>query len=189
VTCRARLRSLLAAYIGASPDALRFEYGERGKPALADEPGLHFNLAHADELAVVAVTRLEIVGVDVERLGSIPEALEIARHHFAPSERSRLAFHPPGERAEPFLVCWTRKEAFVKALGDGLSHALDQFEVSLDASERHGLLRIDGDAAAAAAWTVRTWWPADRYVASVAVRAADALVLAVRPSMLESPPR
>jgi 4'-phosphopantetheinyl transferase len=162
---RAGLRRVLAGHLGADPAALRFVEGAHGKPALAGGE-LEFNLSHSHELAVVGVTRLAPIGVDVEHLRHVDGALRIAETHFAPSERAALAAAPAAERDLVFMRGWTRKEAFIKAIGEGLSHPLQRFELTLDDAPR--FVTIDGDVAAAARWSLFSFEPAPGYLAAVA---------------------
>jgi 4'-phosphopantetheinyl transferase len=165
---RAALRRILAAHLGTTPAAIVFTELAHGKPAVA---GLEFNLSHSDELAVIAVTRDAPLGVDVERVRDVPDALAIAEHYFAPGERAALAAAPAAERARAFLRCWTRKEAFIKAIGEGLSHPLQRFEVALDAAR---FIAIDGSEAAAARWSLVALEPAPGYIGALAVPATPA---------------
>jgi 4'-phosphopantetheinyl transferase len=171
IVARAALRRILGAHLGVAPATLRFTEGAHGKPAL-DGTGLEFNLSHSHELALVAVTRDAPVGVDVEHLRPVADALGIARSHFAPSERAALAAAPADARDLVFLRGWTRKEAFIKAIGEGLSHPLDQFEVSLTDEAR--FLGIGGDPAAAARWSLFSFEPAPGYLGAVAAPVAPA---------------
>lgn len=166
---RGILRSLIGAYIQMAPADLRFRY-DAGKPSLATQPPapLHFNLAHADDLAIYAVTRSSPVGIDVERVAPLPDATDIAANYFAPGEIRRLA--TAHDTAESFYRCWTRKEAFVKALGDGLAYDLDRFEVTLAAGDPARLLSVEDDAAEAAAWSLQHLDPAEGFVGALAVR-------------------
>jgi 4'-phosphopantetheinyl transferase len=162
---RAGLRRVLAAYLDEDPAALRFVLGPQGKPALAGRAALEFNLSHSHELALCGVKRGRELGVDVEWMRELTDCLGIARTHFAESERRALAATPPAERALVFFRIWTRKEAFIKALGTGLSHPLDRFEVTFGPA---GALRtIDGDARAAAEWSMVSLEPAEGYMAAV----------------------
>jgi 4'-phosphopantetheinyl transferase len=132
---RATLRRLLATYVGGEPGQIHFEYGAHGKPRLGGRHAGHplrFNLSHDGPRALYAVTSQAEVGVDLEALRPIPDALELAERFFSPAEFDGLRRFPASERGHAFLRCWTRKEAFVKALGDGLGHPLDQFSVSLE---------------------------------------------------------
>ena len=166
---RGILRSLIGAYIGTAPAELRFRY-DAGKPSLETQPStpLYFNLAHADGLAVYAVTRSAAIGIDVERVAPLPDATDIAANYFAPGEIRRLS--RATDTAGSFYRCWTRKEAYVKALGEGLAHPLDRFEVTMDADEPAVLLAVADDPAEAAAWALHHLDPAEGFVGAVAIR-------------------
>jgi len=163
---RTALRRILARHLGVPAETVAFVDQAHGKPAVA---GLEFNLSHSDELALVAISDGPPVGVDVERLRPVDGALTVAETFFAPSERAELLAAPPAERALAFLRGWTRKEAFIKALGEGMSHPLTRFEVSLGAAAR--LLAIDGSAAEAARWSLVALDPAPGYVGALAAPA------------------
>lgn len=170
---RGILRSLIGDYVRMAPADVRFRY-EVGKPSLATPASipLHFNLAHADDLALYALTRSGPIGIDVERVLPLLDATDIAEHYFAPGEIRRLA--RSSDTAGSFYRCWTRKEAFVKALGEGLGYLLDRFEVTLDAGEPARLLAVDDDPGEVAAWTLHHLDPAEGFVGAVAVRAPGA---------------
>ncbi|WEX10484.1 4'-phosphopantetheinyl transferase superfamily protein [Chelativorans sp. AA-79] len=147
---RGRLREIVAHYLGVSAKRLVFVYNAFGKPHLAmSEPPLHFNLSHSGGMAVLAVSDRYHVGVDVEQV--LPLKEDVAGHFFSPAEQRALSAMPPGDYLEAFYRCWTRKEAFVKAHGAGLSLPLDAFDVSIDEREPT-LLRLDGDPAAPLQW-------------------------------------
>ena len=133
VAARARLRQLLGARLGVAPQAVEIAYGGRGKPALARRfagSGLRFNLSHSEGVALYAFSRAGEVGVDLEALRALPEADRIAARVFAPRERATYLALAPRHRPLAFLRLWTRKEAFVKAHGAGLSMPLDSLDVS-----------------------------------------------------------
>lgn len=135
------VRILLGRCIGRSPESLRFVAGAHGKPALVDAPfDLRFNLSHAGERALLAIARGRDVGVDIEQEQDI-EVFDLASRFFAPSEVAALRGVESTERIPAFFRCWTRKEAFIKALGDGLSFPLDGFEVSVSDDQSPQLLR------------------------------------------------
>ncbi len=131
VLARAFLRTLLGDYTGEAPVRVPLHLSSSGKPFLADRSDLHFNLSHCEDRGVVAIAR-RAIGVDLERMRAVPEALSIAGNLFAPSETQALLAFPAELRSEAFLRCWTRKEAYVKARGVGLSIPLTSFEVTLD---------------------------------------------------------
>lgn len=176
-TAHAALCVLLAAYTGTRPERLCFAEVGPGKPVLASPAAdLHFNLTHSSDLAVVAVTRAAPLGVDVERLRPIAERELVARRNFSRSEYAVLQGLIPGARDLAFFQCWTRKEAYVKALGDGLHAPLDRFDVTLRPGEAARLLSLEGSAAAAGAWSLHHLAPAAGYVGATAIRARPSRV-------------
>ena len=132
IAARAILRRLLAIYLGADGGALRFEYGRYGKPRLSGAVGhtLCFSVAHSAGAALFAFGRGRRIGVDLELIRD-PAPLDVARQFFATDELEALLSLAPAEQAPAFYRCWTRKEAYLKAKGVGLSAPLDAFAVSL----------------------------------------------------------
>jgi 4'-phosphopantetheinyl transferase len=140
---RAALRSLLSAYLKAPPLELSFQYSDKGKPGLDSRYlscGIEFNVSHSGGLALLGFTLNRHIGVDIEKIRNDVDCEAIARRFFSAREQEQLSLLPADQRAEAFFRCWTRKEAFIKALGEGLSHPLDQFDVSLDVSGRVSLV-------------------------------------------------
>jgi len=132
IVAHAGLRLLLSRYTGIAAGALDFVFGPQGKPSLASPlSGIAFNLSHSEEIAVVAIAATDRIGVDIERLREVADATAIARLFFSTIEESMLSAVAQAERSRAFLTCWTRKEAFVKALGGGLSVDLASFAVNL----------------------------------------------------------
>ncbi len=168
---RAFLRLLLARYGVSKPTAIRFVYGEKGKPALAPNqgPALSFNLSNSGDRAVIAVTPHQELGVDLEVLRPMPDAENIAERFFSRPERHALRAVPAEVKSEAFFRCWTRKEAYIKAVGDGLSMPLDRFDVSLGDNEPCRFLALDGDARRAQAWTLRHLEPGPGTVGALAL--------------------
>jgi 4'-phosphopantetheinyl transferase len=156
VVARGALRHILGRYTGFAPDRLRFAYGSHGKPFLAEPAvdGLFFNLAHSGDTALCAVTEAGLVGVDVERRRPLEDLAGLAGRCFSRREQDELARVAADERETAFFTCWTRKEAYLKALGAGLSAPLDGFDVTLGRRRPAALLAIDGDRAAARRWTL-----------------------------------
>jgi 4'-phosphopantetheinyl transferase len=176
IVARGILRAVLGRYLGLAAERLAFVYGPHGKPALAETCGgdmLRFNLAHSQGLALYAVTRGREVGVDIEQVRPLPDAVAIARHFFAAQEQEALRALPPGTKQAGFYHCWTRKEAYLKALGDGLARPLDQFSVSLAPGEPARLLTVAGDAREAERWSLRALEPAPGYVGALAAPGHD----------------
>jgi 4'-phosphopantetheinyl transferase len=173
VVGRGALRSILARYTGTPAAAIRFRYGPRGKPALDQTPhrdAVRFNLANSHELALVGVARGRELGIDVEWTGRpITDPEQIAEQFFSPAERAALRAIPPPLRLDAFYTCWTRKEAYIKALGDGLALPLDAFDVSLAPDAPAALLAGRGPAAGVDRWSLRALDPGPGYRAALVV--------------------
>jgi len=169
---RGVLRSILSQYLGLAPQQLRFCYGPHGKPALVSTSGparLHFNVSHSHELALYAITYDRHIGVDVEHIRTDFACEAIAERFFSPPERAVLRCLPPQVKYEAFFNCWTRKEAYIKACGEGLSLPLDQFDVSLAPGVPAALLATRWAPHEAARWTLRDIVPGPGYAAALAV--------------------
>jgi 4'-phosphopantetheinyl transferase len=172
VAARGLLRLILGRYSGTPPERLRFCYGQRGKPSLASEPGksdLEFSVSHSSDLALYAVARGRQVGIDLERIRPLPELQALVERCCSSAEQAAFRALPTEEQLLAFFRCWTRKEAFLKAKGQGLSCALDRFEVSMAADEPAMLLRVDGDPREASGWSLHELSPGQGYVGAVAV--------------------
>jgi len=172
VVARGLLRVLLGRYLRQDPPHLRFTYGPQGKPALATDMGgmaLRFNVSHSHGLALYAITRGREVGVDVERIRAEVAQEKIAERFFSPREVTVLRALPMSLQATAFFACWTRKEAYIKAKGDGLALPLDQFDVSLAPGEPAALLRTAWELQEAACWALQDLAPASGYRAALAV--------------------
>jgi 4'-phosphopantetheinyl transferase len=173
---RGTLRAILGSYLKIKPAQLQFEYGSHGKPILANLPenlSLHFNLAHSDGLLLVAVSEWCPVGVDVERLRLIEKADDLAERFFSPVEAIQLRALPDHQRAQAFFNLWTRKEACLKATGDGITERLQEMAVSFLPDEPARVLRLAGTPQSGARWTLKDLNPAPEYVAAIAAVAQD----------------
>jgi len=173
VARRAILRQILADYLLADPRAIQFAYDEYGKPSLriaADRAHVRFNASHSNGLALIGVTRGRDLGVDIEHMRPAFVRETIPEQFFAPSEVQALRTLPVDQQVTAFFNCWTRKEAYIKAIGKGLSEPLDQFEVSLRPGEPAEILKIQGNRDEASKWSLQAFAPADEYVAALAVR-------------------
>jgi 4'-phosphopantetheinyl transferase len=171
VTGRAILRILLGRYLHMEPRRVPLAYGPHGKPLLAPDlsgSGLEFNLAHAGPLALYAFARDRTVGVDVEQVRSLPDADAVAARFFSARENAAYSSLAADSRQLAFFQCWTRKEAFIKALGDGLAHPLDTFDVSLAPAEPAQLLYVASDPLEASRWSLISLVPQHDYVAALA---------------------
>jgi 4'-phosphopantetheinyl transferase len=168
---RARLRRLLSTRLGVRPEAVEFVYGAYGKPALARrfaDSDLRFNVSHSDDIAVYAFAAGREIGIDVEAICAIGDADAIAARFFSNRENETYLALDPGDRPLGFFNCWTRKEAFIKALGDGLYHPLDRFDVSLAPGEPATLLRVGDRSGDDCGWHMESFSPVPGFVAAVA---------------------
>jgi 4'-phosphopantetheinyl transferase len=138
ILARGALRIFLAQYLKTAPRQIEFDYGERGKPRVAGG-GIHFNVSHSGSNLLLAFSHQHEIGIDIEEFRPVPGCQEIADRFFCAEEAAELRSLPDGERERSFLACWTRKEAYMKALGVGLSSPLDSFRVPLRRSE---LMRV-----------------------------------------------
>jgi len=169
---RGRLRVLLGRYLDQSPESIRFAHNPQGKPSLEAGP-LRFNLAHSGSLVLFALTLDREVGVDIESIRSDFGGEAIARRFFAPAEVASLLTLPPSDRTLAFFQGWTRKEAYIKAQGQGLSMPLDQFEVEIHPDRPARLIATRPDPLEAARWTLVELPTHPGYVAALCVRGQD----------------
>ena len=161
---------LLGRHLGCAPESIEISAGRYGKPFLPKHPKLFFNLSHAEEIAVYAFSTADEVGVDVEYIRPELAGLDIAERYFSETEKRELRALPREAQAEAFFLCWTRKEAYVKAHGDGLQIPLDSFDVSLTSVDAT-IRSVDS-----ARWRLWSFCPMAGYVASV-VTGADTVNL------------
>lgn len=154
---RGRLREILAGYLGMTPKGLRFHYADSGKPYLTRHPELQFNLSHAGEWALVACTYGVEIGVDVEDIDRSFRVEDIVERFFSRREVPVILGLPEAERHAAFYRAWTRKEAIIKARGDGLSLPLDQFGVSISDSDPVRVLHTDWAPGEEKKWTLRSF--------------------------------
>lgn len=188
---RGMLRTLLAAYLNTDPREVPFRYSEHGKPSLAGcdpEKDLQFNLSHTQGAVLLAICRQRAIGVDVERVREDFSPQEIAARFFSPAEQLALMSLPEADRRQAFFRCWTRKEAFLKARGNGLSFPLERFDVSIGGGETEVRLTTRPDPAEAQCWQILQAPAPEGCVAAVAVASspqsdrdggAERMVLAV----------
>jgi 4'-phosphopantetheinyl transferase len=169
VAGRGQLREILALYLDTDPRAVAFAYAPSGKPALAGKGKVRFNLSHSASEAVLAIARGRELGIDLERIREDVECEGIARGFFSPAETAALMALPSTARRQGFFRCWTRKEAFVKAKGEGLSIPLADFDVSLDPEGPARLLRTEWDPLEKARWSLRSIEAPPGFAAALAV--------------------
>lgn len=169
ITARAILRKILGYYLTIEPEKIRFSYNPYGKPYLNLENNknhLYFNLSHSGDLVLYIFSSDYEVGIDVEKLHCIDDFQNIAKGFFSEAEYLKLISLPHFQRQDAFFKCWTRKEAFIKAIGNGLSYPLDQFEVTLLPDESPALLNILGDSKSIPEWSLYALEPAPNYEAA-----------------------
>ncbi|MGH9310893.1 MAG: 4'-phosphopantetheinyl transferase family protein [Vicinamibacterales bacterium] len=164
IVAHGALRAILARYAGVSASAIRLESSDTGKPFVADA-SISFNLTHSEGIAVCAISPDGRIGVDVERIRPLPDADAIVTRYFAPGEASEYASLPPAQRPAAFFSTWTRKEAFVKAIGDGLTCPLRSFEVEIAPAAIDPRIVTDP---ARGEWYLRSFEPAPGYAGAVA---------------------
>lgn len=176
IVARGTLRALLGQYLNAQPGEIRFSYNSYGKPSLsglgADE-GIRFNVSHSHDSALFAFCWNREVGVDIERIRPDFGTEQIAERFFSPGEIAALRELRPEQRVEAFFNCWTRKEAYIKARGEGLSFPLDQFDVGLAPGEPARLLCVRGEPNEALRWSMRDLDAGEEYRAAVIAEGND----------------
>lgn len=172
IVAHAALRHILAGYLELDPSRLEFRRGPFGKPELVltwHREALQFNLSHSHEAALVAVTLGRQIGVDIEHIKPKFQWEEIAGRFFAPGEVARLRTVPQEQQQRAFFTCWTRKEAYIKAKGGGLSIPLQDFEVSLSPGEPASLLNCANDPEETTRWLLAEIESGPDYAAATAV--------------------
>ena len=176
IAARGSLRAILGRYLGVEPQQLCFEYSAHGKPCLAEQcrkDNLNFNLSHSNGLALLGLTCGREIGIDLEYIRAGFAGDKIAERFFSPQEVSALRALPRNLQDEAFFNCWTRKEAYIKAKGEGLSMPLHLFDVSLAPGEPATLLRACGDEQEQARWRLRELFPGPGFVGAIAVEGHD----------------
>jgi 4'-phosphopantetheinyl transferase len=176
VAARALLRIILGGYLGSDPKSLGFSYSKKEKPSLAPTHAggrITFNISHSGGVALFAFTREREIGVDVEQVRRDFDLEGIARRFFSLHEQKELADLPTAEKIDAFFRCWTRKEAYIKATGDGLSLPLSQFDVSLAAGEKNALLATRPDEKEAECWRLEEVPAGAGYSGALCVRGKE----------------
>jgi len=168
IVARAALRSILAQYLGRQPAEIRFDYGAKGKPYLSGANSLSFNLSHSDDLALLGVARGLEIGIDLECLDRQIDIFEIAGQFFTSKEIAAIRAAVPDQQHLRFLEFWTCKEAYLKALGDGLAAPLNTLDVSTLES-RPGQRAEGRCGRLPGGWTIWQFTPAQDYVAALAI--------------------
>jgi len=173
ITSRGILRKILSNYLTMKPEKIKFSYNPYGKPYLCNKfhtKNFNFNLSHSGDLALYIFSANFDVGIDLEKFQLIEGFIDIAMQFFSPNEFLKLKSIPHDQQLTAFFKCWTRKEAFIKAIGNGLSHPLDQFEVTLAPNETAMFVNIISKSTAASEWSLYSFTPKPNYEASFAFK-------------------
>jgi 4'-phosphopantetheinyl transferase len=166
------LKQLLGTFLKVAPNSVRFRYDEYGKPRLSPEheaTSVKFNISHSGPKGLFAFAIGRELGVDIERIREEFPIEEIAVRFFSPSEVEELRSVPPNVQADAFFNCWTRKEAYIKAIGEGLSCPLNQFDVTLTPEEPAKLLAVRAAGQTLSRWTMRNLDIDEGYKAALVV--------------------
>lgn len=169
---RGTLRNILSAYLSLSPSELQFSYNKYGKPSILtsqNQNNLSFNLSHSNDRALFAITRSRRIGVDIEYIREDFASLDIAERFFSKSEVEVLKSLPVEQRVNAFFNCWSRKEAYIKAIGMGVSFPLDKFTVSLQPDVEPALLKVDANENEAVQWKMYKLNIGEHYAAALIV--------------------
>jgi 4'-phosphopantetheinyl transferase len=169
---RGGMRVILGRYLSSTPGSLEFRYGEQGKPSLAPEQNpakLRFNLTHSHDLAILAVASDREVGVDVEHLRDNIEFEMLAARYFSPLEAEPLASLEGNELKRQFFRIWTAKEAYIKAIGQGLQIPLDQFDVAVGSEQQPNLLETRHAPEEQDRWSLHSFDCGDDYLGTLAI--------------------
>jgi 4'-phosphopantetheinyl transferase len=172
---RGILRAALAQPLATAPSAVAFTYGDQGKPFVDNDRGLQFNLSHSDEQALFAISFERELGIDIERIRSLSNMEEIALRFFCVEEYNNLMdLHSELTRTAAFFRCWTSKEAYIKAIGGGLSLPLNSFRVTLLPDEPPLLVTSEPKGG----WALRDISPGFGYSAALVFNGAPAVIRA-----------
>ena len=177
---RGLLRILLSSYMSCSPESIQFRYNPYGKPALTEVPGMtlpNFNLSHSHELVLYAFSHNQEPGIDVEFVRPIVEAKQIAERFFSRRENAVLAALTPAEMQKYFFIYWTRKEAYLKARGTGLSIDPQSIDTDLLSDQQVDAQEGDEDAQKGAQWFLHDLAPAPGYVGALATQEYDTRIV------------
>lgn len=170
ITARAVLRILSGHYLKKDPIDIVFNYGPYGKPYFQDENSLMFNISHSGSKAILGFGKVSAIGVDIENIKDNFDVLGIAGKFFSKSEIKSLEETPQEEQNKAFFRCWTRKESFIKAKGDGLSLPLDSFSVTLDDDIKARLIETKWNPSEKESWEIFSFVPDDKYIGAVSVK-------------------
>lgn len=169
IIARGTLRELLGQYLKTKPSALNFKYSKYGKPRVINSDEIQFNLSHSGTTILIGFVKNHHIGIDVERIKEI-DYMAVGQHSFSKEELNNLLALDKAYHTQAFYNCWTRKEAFIKAVGSGLSFPLDQFVVSLDSAEKAYLLDTKWNTNEKLQWTLHSIIPDENYIGAFAIK-------------------
>lgn len=167
---RGILRKLLSQYLKCDPADIEFSYSSHGKPALVNDPDLHFNVSHSQNVALFAFSKQFELGVDIETMEKFREISAIAKRFFTEEESKIIDSQNDEAQIQAFFNGWTRKEAFLKALGLGLSYPLKQVEVTMAASEPAKFIALYDNKLDIRQWSLYDLKPIDKFAAALVVK-------------------
>lgn len=167
--CRGFLREILSGYTGIIPSKIKFSYSEFGKPFLKDS-NIRFNVSHSGNTGIIAVNTEDELGIDIELKREVPDLLSLSERFFSKSEITELNKTDSGKLTDSFFYCWTRKEAFIKALGTGLQYPLNCFSVSVTDDADPEITEIENDVSEARKWKLYNLLASKDYISSLAIR-------------------
>jgi 4'-phosphopantetheinyl transferase len=169
ICSHAILRILLSKYLACVPKSITYEYNQYGKPMLSNNNNkLHFNLSHSHQKAIIAITKDNPIGIDIEYMQTKQSLAEIAKRFFAAQEYHEYKQLPNKQKIHGFYNAWTRKEAFVKAIGEGITHPLKNFVVNLTPGTNAKILSIKNHETAPQDWQLHSFTVAEKYCAALA---------------------
>lgn len=167
ITAKFLLRSLLGHYLKANPKEIAFEYSEFGRPSCLKSIDLDFNVSHSGNRIIIGFSKEQTIGVDIEKIKTDFDPLNLAKNFFSREEITALSQTKESDVFQAFYRCWTRKESFIKAVGEGLSYPLDSFAVTMDYDHKAGFLKIDNDNDSKKDWRLHSFIPAEGYIAAI----------------------
>jgi 4'-phosphopantetheinyl transferase len=179
---RGLLRVLLSQYLQTQPNQICFTYSDRGKPFLSatcEYPAIQFNVSHSHEVALYAFTRQRKVGVDLEYIRPI-EAEALVKRFFSEQEWCYFQTLPPNQQQSAFFRAWTQKEAYLKAIGEGLAYPLNQVEVAIDPTRPTQFLKLGNDTKATHNWQLTELHPVQGYAAALVVERREPIPLTIQ---------
>lgn len=170
IMARGVLRFLSGKYLRVDPSKIVFHYGDYGKPKYQGSSPINFNVSHSGERTIIAFSKGLTIGADIEKIKNNFNVMELAENFFSKEEIKALKKIDKEDRQRAFYRCWTRKESFIKAVGQGLSYPLDSFAVSLTDDHNAKFLKIDGISDPTKSWQLHSFIPAEGYIGALSVK-------------------